>query len=100
MRFFNRSIFLWVGFFAATLSPNYIFSKDNNNIECFKHNIQLQLFDSFGLPVDGTEFWVTLDIIKQGNLVTIQFPVINFQTGPASPEDPLSIFSWWLSLYF
>ena len=92
MRFFNRSIFLWVGFFAATLSPNYIFSKDNNNIECFKHNIKLQLFDVFGLPIDGTEFWVTLDIKKHGNLVTIQFPVINFQTGPVSPEDPYPFF--------
>ena len=25
---------------------------------------------------------------KRGNVVTIQFPVINFQTGPVSPEDP------------
>ena len=59
-----------------------------NNIECFKHTIQLQLSDANGFPVDGTQFWVTLDIIKQSNLVTIQFPVINFQTGPKSAEDP------------
>ena len=29
-----------------------------------------------------------LILSKRGNLVTIQFPVINFQTGPVSPEDP------------
>ena len=61
----------------------------NNNVQCFKHNIQLQLSDGNGFPVDGTQFWITLDIIKKGNLVTIQFPVINFQTGPVSPESPL-----------
>ncbi len=64
--------------------------KTKHKRECFKHNIQLQLSDSLGFPVPGTEFWVTLDIIKQGNLVTIQFPVINFQTGPSAknPVEP------------
>ena len=40
---------------------------------------------------------------NRGNLVTIQFPVINFQTGPVSTEDPYypsSSISWWISLYF
>ena len=37
----------------------------NNNVQCFKHNIQLQLSDANGFPVDGTQFWVTLDIIKE-----------------------------------
>ncbi len=56
--------------------------------ERFQHAIQLQLSDSAGFPVPGTEFWVTLDIIQEGPKVTIQLPVINFQTGPVSPNDP------------
>lgn len=61
-------------------------------VECYKHNIQLQLSDSLGFPVSGTKFWVTLDIMKIGPWVTIQIPLINFQTGPQSnaPEEPLS----------
>ena len=54
----------------------------------FEHKIQLQLSDSLGFPVAGTEFWVTLTIIKEGSKVIIQFPTINFQTGPVSPNDP------------
>lgn len=58
-----------------------------NDVQCFKHNIQLVVADGGGFPFEGTEFWVTLDIIKQGNLVTIQFPAINFQilSGGAEP---------------
>ena len=62
--------------------------KPKHERECFKHNIQLQLSDGLGFPVQGTQFWITLDIKKEGNKVTIQFPVINFQTGPVSPENP------------
>lgn len=47
-----------------------------------KHNIQLQLYDAYGVPVPGTEFWVTLNILKSGPKVTIQLPLINFETGP------------------
>lgn len=56
----------------------------------FEHKIQLQLSDSLGFPVPGTEFWVTLLIVKNGNKVTIQLPVINFQTGPSAnnPAEP------------
>ena len=54
----------------------------------FEHKIQLQLSDANGFPVPGTEFWVVLTILKEGPKVTIQFPVINFQTGPVSPDDP------------
>ena len=100
---------LWIGFFAiGVLIPvsshakgnkhkidediNLVLCKEHkkkkHKRECFKHNIQLQLSDSLGFPVPGTEFWVTLDIIKEGNKVTIQFPVINFQTGPVNPDDP------------
>lgn len=48
-----------------------------------EHSIQLQLFDSFGTPVAGTEFWVNLTVVKNGPQVTVQLPVINFQTGPS-----------------
>lgn len=54
----------------------------------FEHNIQLQLADSLGFPVPNTQFWITLTIVKDGPKVTIQVPVINFQTGPVSPDDP------------
>ena len=47
----------------------------------FKHNIKLQLCDYQGSPVKGTDFWVTLDVIKENDKVIIHFPVINFQTG-------------------
>ena len=54
----------------------------------FTHPMQLQLYDGLGLPVDGTQFWVNLKIIKKGKKVKIQFPVINFQTGPVASNDP------------
>lgn len=54
----------------------------------FEHKIQLQLSDSIGFPVPGTQFYITLKIVKDGSKVTIQFPTINFQTGPTSPIDP------------
>lgn len=62
-------------------------SKHNHRKKEFEHKIQLQLSDSLGFPVPGTEFWVTLTIIKVGNKVTLQLPVINFQTGPVSSND-------------
>ena len=85
----NFSVKFILLFLVAAL-PYAMQAKDtHNNVQCFKHNIQLQLSDSLGFPVDGTQFWVTLDVIKQGNLVTIQFPVINFQTGQVSTEAPI-----------
>lgn len=56
--------------------------------ESFGHNIQLQLYDSLDVPVDGTQFWVTLKILKEGQKVTISLPIINFQTDSTSPDDP------------
>ena len=50
----------------------------------FEHKIQLQLSDSLGFPVPGTQFWITLTVIKEGAKVTIQLPVINFQTGQSA----------------
>ena len=55
----------------------------------FEHKIQLQLADSLGFPVPNTQFWITLTITKEENKVAIQVPVINFQTGPVSTEDPI-----------
>ena len=57
--------------------------------EEFDHKIQFQLYDGFNFPVDGTQFWVTLKIIKEGKKVTIQLPTINFQTGPIATDDDL-----------
>ena len=54
----------------------------------FTHQMQLQLYDGLGLPVDGTKFWINLKIVKIGKDVRIQFPVINFQTGPVASNDP------------
>lgn len=56
--------------------------------EWFEHHIQLQLYDSLDVPVDGTQFWVTLKILKEGKKVSISLPTINFQIGPTSTEDP------------
>lgn len=59
--------------------------------ETIKHKIQLQLSDPYGIPVPGTEFWVSLNIVREGQRVTIQLPSINFFTGPlahASYEEP------------
>lgn len=54
------------------------------DIKFVQHQIQLQLCDSLGFPVEGTAFWVTLDLIKEGPIVTVQLPAINFETGQAS----------------
>ena len=63
-------------------------SSEECSREEFKHEMQLQLYDGLGVPVDGTQFWITLKIIKKGKKVKIQFPVINFQTGPVATNDP------------
>lgn len=60
--------------------------------EEFEHHIQLQLFDSLDVPVEGTQFWVTAKILREGRKVTISLPAINFQTGPASAQDPYNPF--------
>lgn len=67
-----------------------IFEKhqNKNDRKEFEHNIQLQLFDSLDVPVEGTQFWVTVKILKEGQKVTISLPAINFQVGPASVQDP------------
>ena len=65
------------------------------NPKISKHNIQLQLADSLGFPITGSEFWVTVDVIRElikenESLVTLLLPVINFQTQAApSPDNPI-----------
>ena len=55
----------------------------------FSHQVQLQLADANGFPVDNTQFWVTLKIVKRESVVLIQFPVINFITGPFQLKIPV-----------
>lgn len=65
-----------------------ISGQDSNcSVECFKQNIQLQVADSNGFLVPNTQFWVTVDITKIGNRVSIQFPAINFQTLTKNAAD-------------
>lgn len=71
----------------SSSSSNSSLSKHDHHKKQFEHKIQLQLADSLGFLVPNTRFWVTLTILKEGPKVTIQFPVINFQTGPSSPDD-------------
>lgn len=80
---FPRFIFtvFFIALLAGTASENTFARNNCSKVKCFKHNIQLQLSDSLGYPVPGTEFWITLEILKMGPLVTIQIPLINFQTG-------------------
>src|SRR5208282_1705989 len=84
---------------SSSSSEASVFTCDSDKqskTESFKHNIQLQLYDTYGVPVPGTEFWVTLKVVKVGNKVTLQFPAINFQTGPYAnnlyepPTNPYS----------
>ena len=42
--------------------------------KCFKHNIKLQLCDALGFPVDCTEFYVEIDVTKDGSQVTLELP--------------------------
>lgn len=89
MKRFLRTCIVLLSCFGMSLSAHqHSHDKDCSKIKSFTHSIQLQLADSLGFPVPGTEFWVQLDIIKQGDLVTILFPVINFETGPVSIFNP------------
>lgn len=76
---------LTVSLFVSSLSADTIFA-GKGAYNFFKHTLQLQLADALGFPVDNTEFLVTLDIVKQGPLVTIQVPLINFQIGQQSGD--------------
>jgi hypothetical protein len=53
----------------------------------FKHSMQLYLADAYGIEVPGSEFWITIDVIKEkinnnATRVTLQLPSISFETGP------------------
>ena len=69
--------------FALSHNRHHSSSSSSSENHChFNHNIQLQLYDAYGVPVPDTQFWVTLKILKEGPKVTIQLPLINFETGP------------------
>lgn len=82
------SVLLAIGLAVSSLINARAEKDVNRSYISFKHNIKLQLSDGFGFPVPDAEFWVTLDITKVGNRVTIYIPSISFQTGPVSPNDP------------
>ena len=64
---------------------------ESSNPDCkSSHQIQFQLYDSYGLPVDGTQFWASIIALKEGHKITLQLPVINFQTGPIASNDTFS----------
>jgi hypothetical protein len=56
----------------------------------FKHRMQLQVSDSLGFLIDGTQFWITIEVSTDENTVLLQLPTINFQTisGP-SDRNPV-----------
>lgn len=64
-------------------------SHEKGHNKVFEHKIRFQLADSLGFLISGTQFWVTLTIRKDGPNVTLQFPCVNFQTGPVSSDDPV-----------
>jgi hypothetical protein len=49
-----------------------------------KHTFILQVTDLTTIPIDNTDFSVTVDVVKTGKQVTLFFPVINFQIGQIS----------------
>ena len=63
----------------STIVPGFCLAKEDKepkqSIECkqesFKHNMLMQLADTKGRFVAGTQFWVTLEIIKDGPEVTV-----------------------------
>ncbi len=63
-------------------------ASSEQKIHKFKHNILLQLSDFYGVPVENTEFWVTVDVVKVGSQVTLHLPTINFQVGQCSFSNP------------
>lgn len=65
-------------------------SRESDNCNLINHKIQLQLGDAYGVKVPGTEFWITLTILKDGPRVTMQIPCINFETGQFA-NDPYEI---------
>ncbi len=92
----NRLIFIYLLIFGCLFTTSsghcskHKHHNDDHQTKCFQHDIQLQLSDSLGFPVPGTEFWVILDIIKDGPKVTIQLPLINFETGPRA-NNPIEL---------
>jgi hypothetical protein len=68
----------------ANITGTLTWTSDN----IINQNVTFQLVDGEGYTVDNTEFSVVVKIIKRGNEVSLYFPVINFQIGQTSTEDP------------
>ena len=56
--------------------------------QAIQHAIQLQVADVVGAPVENTAFWITVDIVKKQDEITLSFPTLNFQIGQCAGGDP------------
>jgi len=58
----------------------------SSSAKTFRHRMQLYLADAYGIEVPGTDFWITLTVVKEkigsATRVTLQLPSISFETGP------------------
>ena len=56
----------------------------------YEHDLTLQLFDVYGVPVPGTQFTIKILILQKNSKVTLQIPCINWQSGPFAnaPYEP------------
>ncbi len=57
--------------------------------DTFNQAILMQLADVAGAPVENTQFWVTVQIVKKKNLITLNFPTINFEVRQCASRDPV-----------
>jgi glucose uptake protein GlcU len=79
--FYHFQSVLWAMIFAiAGLSivstQNADAKKSDSHARFVKHVITLQLADSLGFPVSGTQFDVTITLVKIGSQVTVYLPMI------------------------
>jgi hypothetical protein len=74
--------------FARVLPISSELELQSRSKHALKHNIQLQITDFLGVPVENTEFWITVELVKNGDQVTVYLPTINFQIGQCSANDP------------
>ena len=98
MKMFNK-LFLALlaisGFAQASTRYDNSWGSDDQESSCSNscrgqnHNVQFQLFDAYGWPVENTEFWVTIKLHKQRDSITLSLPAINFQTGQYASADPI-----------
>ncbi len=78
-----RILTLICAFFALNTS---LMAKNSDQV--YKHRMQLQVADALGFPVEGSQFWVTIEFTKRGNEITLKVPLLNFTTGQVSTLNP------------